>query len=169
MDKVKDKGAIIVCAVAIVLIIVLLVVKGGQKNNDENTNQNTNKQIENSVTEPTQDNTTVEKYVQESANGGKVNTSEQLKKTKTIDGLEISDIRLVENGNLSQIVANVKNPTSETKGNFDILITALDENGNKLLSLTGVIDTVKPGETVQLNASVTADIANAYDFTVEKK
>ena len=108
MDKVKDKGAIIVCAVAIVLIIVLLVVKGGQKNNVENANQNTNNQIENSVTEPTQD-------------------------------------------------------------NFDILITALDENGNKLLSLTGVIDTVKPGETVQLNASVTADIANAYDFTVEKK
>ena len=97
MDKVKDKGAIIVCAVAIVLIIVLLVVKGGQKNNVENANQNTNNQIENSVTEPTQDNTTVEKYVQESANGGKVNTSEQLKKTKTIDGLEISDIRLVEN------------------------------------------------------------------------
>ena len=138
MDKVKDKGAIIVCAVAIVLIIVLLVVKGGQKNNVENTNQNTSNQIENSVTEPAQNNTTVEKYVQESANGGKVNTSEQLKKTKTIDGLEISDIRLVE-------------------------------NGNKLLSLTGVIDTVKPGETVQLNASVTADIANAYDFTVEKK
>lgn len=165
MDKLKDKGAIIVCAIAIVLIIVILVASGNKKNNDKNLIQNT--KIENSVSET--NNKEVEKYVQESANGGKVNTSEELKKPKTIDGLEISDIRLVENGNLSQIVANVKNTTSQTKGNFDILITALDENGNKLLSLTGVIDTVKPGETVQLNAAVTADIANAYDFTVEKK
>lgn len=166
MDKIKDKGAIIICAVAIILIIVLLVVKGGNKNPVDNTQNNVN---QNTVSNVTNNNSVTEEFVEKQENGSKVNTSEQLKKTKTIDGLEISNIRLVENAGLSQIVADVKNPTSTTKGDFDIVITAVDKNGNKIAELSGFIDKVAAGKTVQLNASVTTDIANAYDFTVEKK
>lgn len=171
MDKFKDKGALIICAVAIVLIIVLLVAKGGNKKQEQNNTQNNSVQnsVSSNVDNTAENNTLVEEFVEKQEDGSKVNTSEQLKKTKTIDGLEITNIRLVESGGLSQIVADVKNTTSTTKGDFDITITALDKNGNKIASLSGYIDRVAPGKTAQLNASVTTDMANAYDFTVEKK
>ena len=110
----------------------------------------------------------VEEFVEVQEDGSKVNTSEELKKTKTIDGLEISNIRLVENNNVSQIVADITNPTNETLGDFPVDIIVRDKEGNEITTIGGYIDKVKPGETAQLNASATSDFANAYDFEVVK-
>lgn len=162
MNKIKDKGAVIICVIAIVLIIILVIAMGENKKQtgDEQ------KPIENNINN---ENVITEEYVEKQEDGSKVNISDQLKQTKTIDGLEISNIRLVEKDGLSQIVAYVKNPSSITKGNFDIVITALDKNGNKLLELDGFIDKVELGKTGIMNAYVTSDIANAYDITIQKK
>ena len=110
----------------------------------------------------------VEEFVEDQEDGSKVNTSEELKKTKTIDGLEISNIRLVENNNVSQVVADVTNPTNETLGDFPVEIIVKDKEGNEITRIGGYIDRVNAGETAQLNASATSDFANAYDFEIVK-
>lgn len=162
MNKFKDKGAVIVCVIVIVLIIILVIAMGGKK---KQTGDEQNP-IENNINN---ENIITEEYVEKQEDGSKVNISEQLKQPKTIDGLEISNIRLVEEDGLSQIVADVKNSSSITKGNFDIVITALDKKGNKLLELDGFIDKVEAGKAGIMNAYVTSDIANAYDITIQKK
>ena len=48
----------------------------------------------------------------------------------------------------------------------NITIEVLDKQGNVITSLNGTIDTVGAGEKVQLNMSVTGDVANAYDFKI---
>ena len=107
----KDKTAIIIIAIAIILIIILLVVKNSNK--EEEPQQPLPQQQEN-VT-----NNVEEEYVNVQGDGTKVNISDKLAETKTIDGLEISNIQLTEKDNVSLILADVKNPTNETKGNFD--------------------------------------------------
>jgi len=44
----------------------------------------------------------------------------------------------------------------------------IDKQGNVITSLNGTIDTVGAGEKVQLNMSVTGDVANAYDFRISE-
>ena len=111
----------------------------------------------------------MEEFVEVQENGSKVNMSEELKKTKTIDGLEISNISLVENNNVSKIVANVTNSTNKTLGGFLVDIIVKNKDGKEITTIGAYIDKVKSGETVQLNASATSDFVNANDIEIVKK
>ena len=158
----KAKELMIVLLIIIVLLIVIIVAVNANKNkgNEENTQTPAIGVVEENK---------VEEFVEVQEDGSKVNTSEELKKTKTIDGLEISNIRLVENNNVSQVVADVKNPTSKTLGDFPIDIVVKDKAGKEITTIGAYIDKVNPGETVELNASATSDFANAYDFEIVKE
>ena len=157
----KAKELMIVLLIIIVLLIVIIVAVNAKKDNGgEETLPTTSM----GVTEENE----VEEFVEVQEDGSKVNTSEELKKTKTIDGLEISNIRLVENNNVSQVVADVTNPTNGTLGDFPVEIIVKDKDGNEITRIGGYIDRVNAGETVQLNASATSDFANAYDFEIVK-
>ena len=158
----KAKELMIVLGIIIVLLIVIIVAVNVNKGNED---EETPQTPEIGVTEENE----VEEFVEVQEDGSKVNTSEELKKTKTIDGLEISNIRLVENNNVSQIVADITNPTNETRGDFPVDIIVSDKEGNEITTIGGYIDKVNPGETAQLNASATSDFANAYDFEVVKE
>ena len=155
----KAKEIMIVLLVIILLLIVIIVAVNANKKTEENTQTSEIGVIEENK---------VEEFVEVQEDGSKVNTSEELKKTKTIDGLEISNIRLVENNNVSQVVADVTNPTNGTLGDFPVEIIVKDKEGNEITRIGGYIDRVNAGETVQLNASATSDFANAYDFEVVK-
>ena len=157
----KAKELMIVLLIIIVLLIVIIVAVNANKNkgNEENTQTPAIGVVEENK---------VEEFVEVQEDGSKVNTSEELKKTKTIDGLEISNIRLVENNNVSQVVADVTNPTNGTLGDFPVEIIVKDKEGNEITRIGGYIDRVNAGETVQLNASATSDFANAYDFEIVK-
>jgi len=156
----KKKELIIVLIIVAVLVGVILIARN--KDNGEGQVQNPQQQVGKAEEKK-------EEFVEVQADGTKVNTSNQLSKTKTIDGLEISNIRLTEKGNVSQILADVKNPTSSVKGDFPIDIKILDKTGKEIAKIGGYIDKVQPGATAELNASATVDFANAYDFEVSKK
>ena len=158
MKNIKSKGAFIVCIVAIVLIIIMLLVKGGNKEPEQNN-------INNNTTQ----NKLTEEFVKVNENGAKENTSTQLKKTKKVAGLELTNIRLVENGGITQLLADAKNTTNSTIEEMDIIVTAIDKNGNSLAEFEASVYGVAAGATTTLNAGITADIANAYDFTVREK
>ena len=159
--KMKAKELLIILLIILFFLIVITIAVNSR---DDREVEETPQTPEIGVTEENE----VEEFVEVQEDGSKVNTSEELKKTKTIDGLEISNIRLVENNNVSQVVADVTNPTNGTLGDFPVEIIVLDKEGNEITRIGGYIDRVNAGETVQLNASATSDFANAYDFEIVK-
>lgn len=48
-------------------------------------------------------------------------------------------------------------------------IKLLDEQGNEIVTVGGIISPMQVGETTQLNASMTMDYANAYDVEITLK
>ena len=152
----KDKKVWIVIVILILILVVILISKG-----------NKNKENEGKGTQENE--TQVEEYVNTLSDGTKINTSNKLAEAKTIDGLEVSNIRLTEKNNLSKILATVKNPTNETKGGYAVIIKLIDKKGETLKEIEAYIDKVKAGDTVTLNTAATVDFANAYDFTITKK
>lgn len=163
----KGKEIMIVSIIIIILLIIIIVGRVS-KNKDEVVPGN----IEN-INEIISDiaggnKEKLGEYEKETIDGTKVNTSNKLSETKTLDGLEISNIKLVENGNLSKLTADVKNPTSGTLGDYEVKITLIDKERKELVTIAGYIDKVEAGDTVELNTSVTVDVANAYDFKISK-
>lgn len=107
-----------------------------------------------------------EEYVTTLEDGSKLNTSKELQKNKTLDGLELSNIQLKETGGITTLLADVKNKTNTEIAEKMIAIDVLDRNGAKITTVRGIIDKVGAGETVKLNTSITADISNAYNFKI---
>ena len=156
MKENQNKVVVIICVVAIILIIVLLVTKGGKKEQPN-------------IVEQSNGNEVVEEFVEKKEDGSKENISEQLKKNKTIEGVELTNIQLVENGNLTQLLADATNTTNSTIDELDFIVTAIDKNGQELAEFEASVYMLEAGKTTKLNAGITKDIVNAYDFTVRKK
>jgi len=150
--------------VAIVILILIIVMANINKKDSLSNDVNTN-----TLQQGNEGNTIVEEFVEVQEDGSKLNVSEQLSKTKVVDGLELTNIRVVENNNVTQVTADIKNPTDKTLGDFPVDIKVLDKSGKEIATIGGFIDRVAPGETAELNASATVDFANAYDFEVIKK
>lgn len=156
----KVKELIIVALIIILLLIVIIIATNANKESNENIQT-----PEAGIVEENK----VEEFVKVQLDGSKVNISEELSKTKIIEGLEISNIRLIENNNVSQVLAEVKNPTNGPLGDFSIDIIILDKEGNEITRIGGYIDRVEAGDTVELNSSATSDFANAYNLKIIKK
>lgn len=156
----KEKQVIgVLIGIAVIAIIVVLIASGK------------NKEDENIVNNETVENNTVEeeKYVEVLENGTKLNTSEKLKETKEIDGMEISNMQLTEEGNITKLLGTITNNSNTTKGNYEINIKLIDENGKELTTLVGYIGELEPGESTQLSTSTTFDYANTYDVEITKR
>lgn len=143
-----------VLLIAIILIVVLVGVNKGEK--DTNLNE---QQEETQVNE--------EKYVAETENGLKVNISEEFRKTKMYGDLEISNIQYTYADGMSLLLADVTNKGTTTHEKEIVKLTILGENDEVITEAQPVIETIEPGETVQLNASIWGDLANAKDFKIE--
>ena len=160
MKENQEKGITAIALVVIALIAIMLIiimVNTLRKKEPENVGpvQGEEQGIEQ------------EEYVQILQDGSKLNKSEELLKEKKLDELEISNIQLKETGGITTLLADVKNNTNHEIQERDVTIEVLDKYGNVITRLNGVIDTVGAGEKVQLNMSVTGDVANAYDFRIK--
>ena len=142
----------------LVIILIGVVIIGGlllwQKKGNNKTN----------VAESEDSN--VEEYVQKLEDGSKLNVSEELQKTKTLDELEITNIQLKEIGGITTLLADVNNKGSVQTEEKKVKVEILDKNGETITTLKGIIDKIPAGESVQLNMAVTADVANAYNFRI---
>lgn len=155
----KEKQVIgVLIGIAVIAIIVVLIVSGKNKE-DENIANN----------ETVESNAVEEKYVEVLEDGTKLNTSEKLKETKEIDGMEISNMQLTEEGNITKLLGTITNNSNTTKGNYEINIKLIDENGKALTTLVGYIGELEPGESTQLSTSTTFDYANTYDVEITKR
>ncbi|MCI9366648.1 MAG: hypothetical protein HFJ54_09300 [Clostridia bacterium] len=157
----KNKKIITTLVVTVIVIVGVILILEKLSNNQENKgNQYKNDQEENKI---------VEKYVKELEDGTKINISNKLNETKSLDGLEISNIQLTYKNGISVILADVRNTTNQDIELTPINLKLYDEQGNILETLDGLISKIKATEKTQLNIGVSNDFANAYDFTIEKK
>ena len=108
-----------------------------------------------------------EKYTTELEDGTKINTSEEFNSTKTYQDLEISNIQFTERDDMTVLLADVVNKGTSAHAPEIVKITILGDNEEVITEIKPVIGDIEAGETVQLNASVTADVANAKDFRIE--
>ena len=65
------------------------------------------------------------------------------------------------------LLADLTNNTSAVHEEETVKIIIVDENGNQIEDLYAIIGKLQPGQTKKLNAQITSDIVNAYDFKIE--
>lgn len=162
----------------VIIVILLLVLVGaviffmGSKD-DVVDNEQVDTEVEGTTTpdmsvtdsEPVAE---IEEYVDVQADGTKVNTSSKIQETKTIDGLSVSNVSITESGSTTTVTATVTNNTSSTNGDFTIFFKILDDSGNVLAELFGIIGSVDAGASTTLSLISTGDLANAYDYQIVK-
>lgn len=110
-----------------------------------------------------------EKYVTTSEDGTKVNTSEALKSNKVVNNIEFSDIQLTQRGGETLLTATVKNNGSERNELFAVDVTLIDDAGQDIITISGLVAPMDAGATASFETSTTLDYANSYDFRVSAK
>ena len=101
--------------------------------------------------------------------GTKLNKSSKFNETKNIDGIEISNIQFTYKDGQTVLLADVINNSGKAVDMTLLDIKLLDEQGNEIITVGGIISPMQVGETSQLNASMTMDYANAYDVEITLK
>ena len=152
MKKKEKRMILIIVLVGALIIGGLLIWKNAAKNNNEEGPQQPK-----------------EEFVQVLEDGTKLNISNKLKEEKTIKGLKIGNIQLTEQNGQSVLLADVRNEGTQDVEMFLINIILVDKEGKEIATIPGIVSPVKAGATVQLNAGITEDYANAYDFKVEQR
>ena len=155
MSKNEKRWIILLVAVVIIAIVFFVVITRGNKEEEENT-QNTTNEVVNE-----------EKYTEQLDDGTKLNTSEEFNSSKTFGNLEIGNVQYTSKNGMSVLLADVKNNGTTVHEKEIVKITILGDNGEVITEIKPVIGKIEPGETIKLNASITADVANAKDFRIE--
>ena len=156
MKKQEKRMILILLAVLAIVIIALVINKNAKKENKENKAETAN-------------NTVTEEFVQVLEDGTKLNTSEQLNKTKQVGAYKFENMQLTEQGSQTVLLADVTN-TSSSATNMQLLdVTLLDKNGKEIVTIGGIISPLQPGAQTQFNTSMTLDYANTYDFKITLK
>lgn len=100
-------------------------------------------------------------------NGIKRNISENILKERDLNGISITEIQLYAQEGLSHFTATVQNNTSKDFAGGVAKIIFTNQDGSVYAELEVYIPEMKTGATNAIDAATTADIANAYDFSIE--
>lgn len=156
--KPKEKKMIFLL-IGITIVVTVITIIMNYSNKEEKTEiAKTDKTVESQ-----------EKNVKILEDGTKLNTSNKLKQTKKINGMEISNLQLTEKNNVSVLLGTVKNVTDTRQGGYRVNVKIVDEQGNEIITVGAIIGELEPGETTEFNTSASFDYANAYDFSVSEK
>ena len=153
--KKKSNKIIIILVIAMILIITVLAIHLINKKDSSDENSNTQNEVES--------------YVQEVEDGVKLNTSTAMNTSKTLGNLLITNIQLTNRSGMTNLLAEVVNNSEETTPLKTVEITLLSYDGEELAKLTGVINSLEPGESTELNIATTSNYITAYDFRIEEK
>lgn len=145
--------------ILILLVILIIAVIAFVASRNKNKNQG----------EKTEENTVVEEFVEVLEDGTKLNISSKLAETKEFGSFKVGNIQLTMNSNQSVLLADIENKTSAATDVTLLDVILYDKEGNELETIPGIVGPLEPGEKTQLNAGITADYANAYDFKVVVK
>ena len=156
--KKKEKRMILILLVVLVIAIIIFAIS-------KNSNKG-NKGEENNTAE---ENTAVEEFVEFLEDGTKLNTSEQLSKTKQVGAYKFENMQLTEQGSQTVLLADVTNTSSSATDMKLVDVTLLDKEGKEIITVGGIISPLQSGAKTQFNTSMTLDYANTYDFKITLK
>ncbi len=151
--------------ILVIVGVIILAILAGVRNSKQKELGKTQEQEGEQTTQTQQ----VGEYEQLLEDGTKINTSEELKKDKEIEGIKISNIQLSQQNGQTVLLADVTNPGQTETDVIGIKIIVLDKEGNEIGEIPGAISPLKAGETKQFNTGITQDYSNAYNFKVEKQ
>ena len=153
----KEKQVIgVLIGIAVVAIIVVLIVSGKNKEDENIAN---NEIVESNTVEE-------EKYVEVLEDGTKLNTSEEFNNEKRYGNLVIRNMQYTEQNGMTVMLADVTNEGSTVHEPEIVTITIYGENNEVITELHPAIGRIEPGETIKINATSTADVANARDYGI---
>ena len=156
MNNNEKRWIILLIAVVIIAIVLIIVLPRVSNNEGE---------VQRGESEQAKENE--EKYTTVLDDGTKVNTGEEFNSTKMYGNLEISNIHFSEQNGSTVLIADVINKGSTRHEEEVVKISIIGENGEVLSTTKPIIGKMDPGETVQINATITADVSNAKNFTIE--
>lgn len=158
-EKENDKIWIFIWSAMAVIIILLLVLFVQKKIINKTPSEgNKNGSLEN---------VEIGEFVKVESDGTKVNISEKFAEDKKFNDLEITNINLKEKGNITEILAVIKNNTDKDIEGQYVTLKFLDKEGNIIVSLGSYIPEVRANDTATLNTNSTGDFSNAYNFEIE--
>ena len=149
-DKKEKKNLVPIFVIIAIIIIIAIVVVIKVKDN-----KNKPKQID--------------EFVSQSSDGTKTNTSDKLHEAKTFEGIEISEIDMIQkSSSTTSLVGTIKNISDTVQGDYNLNLKILDKDGKELLSIPVYIPTLQPGASTPLTSTTSYDLINAYDIVLEK-
>lgn len=160
--KKKSSNMIIITIILIAMAIIevaLFCIPKMQKWNEENVKSGKNEKIVNPVKE---------EFVEVLEDGTRLNTSTKLQEVKKFEGLEISNLQVTENNNVTLLLGTITNISQTKQGGYPVNITIIDKNGNEIITISAFIGELEVGESTQLSTNVTFNYANAYDLRISK-
>lgn len=150
----KKRFSLVCIAFFIFLLIIFFIIFSIQKS------KKTNLETGNVSPEP---------FVTVSENGQKNNISSKIQETKTVENLEFSNFKISTLNNQTTITANVNNTMKSDISGFYFRIKALDESGNSIAEVEGLLDSViKANSSSSIDIKASKDFANCYDIQIEK-
>ena len=167
-NKQKKKSKIVILIVIILLAIIIGVVAVIYFKKQDINNI--------FIAQPEQQETIIPEYTlidlnntenAEITGGVKQNTSSELAKEKTYNGMTIKNIKLIAEGGLTRFTATVENKTGDNYEGGLITIIFKNEDGSEYSRLDTILPPIDAGKTNEIDAGTTADIANAYDFEIQ--
>ena len=115
--KKKQLKKIITLVIIIFLIIAsIILIKLFTKNASKNNKLDDNNEIFSKIT----------------SDGTRINISEKLNADKKIDELDITNIELKSDGQVTQLTALIKNNTGKVKGDYTAKVIFVDSNNTKI-------------------------------------
>lgn len=159
----KEKKKLILI-IAVILIIAMIAIYFISSNKEkENTNIPNGENTQDGIGLIDMNNTQNVNIV----NGEKQNNSENLLKDREFDGLLIKEIQLYTKNGMTEFTAKVINDTGKDFPGKIVNLKFTNEDGSDYAQLEVYMPEIKAGGTNFINAATTADIANAYDFSIE--
>ena len=166
--KINFKNIIALLVIIAIITVGIIIYKNSKKEEqgqeqekiqEETAQQESTKQIE-LIDMNNTENAKIE-------NGIKQNTSKNILKDRDLNGISITEIQLNAQEGLSHFTATVKNNTATDFAGGVAKITFTNKDGSVYAEMEVYIPEIKVGATNAIDASTTADIANAYDFNIE--
>ena len=151
MNKNQKRWMILVIiVVAVILILAIVYSRRGEGEEISQGERGQNEEI----------------YVTELEDGTKLNTSEEFNNEKRYGNLVIRNMQYTERNGMTVMLADVTNEGSTVHEPEIVTITIYGENNEVITDMHPVIGRIEPGETIKINASTTADVANAKDYEI---
>ena len=161
IKKSNSKGIILLIAIIIIAIIVVgTIIYQNNKNTQQEQQQETEQDSLSLIDMNNTENAKIESGVKE-------NTSENISKDRKLGNLSITDIKLSAQDGVTSFTATVKNDSNKDFAGGIVKISFTNKDGSNYAELEAYIPEIVAGGTNAINTGTTADIANAYDFTME--